>query len=526
VRDYVHLYINGRPFEIRGEQVFLTLSGFLRDVQRQVGTKIVCEEGDCGACTVLIGRSQDDEIVYRPVNSCILQMHQLDCTHVITVEGLSQNGTLHEVQESMVRHHGAQCGFCTPGFITAMAAMFERSDSVTEHEVERGLTGNLCRCTGYEPIIKAATMVDPSRIRRMNDLYPPDEMVASFEERKGEAVTIEASGRKFESPVYLQAATAFKGENTGAVIVQGATDVGVWCNKRYFEPEAVLNLSKIPGLGEISLRDGVLEVGGCVTLFALQEFVRDLIPQLWEVLEVFGSPQIRHAGTLAGNIANGSPIADTLPFLYVVEAELELTGWRREDKEDGGSRLEDRGSRMEDGNDKSVAATRGELTNHESRITNQPSRITDLTHRRVPIRSFYRGYKTFDLAPDEIITRIIIPVPAEDETLRLFKVSKRRDLDISSFTAAFLMSRSGTDIESMRIAYGGVGPVVYRLVKTEDFLTGREITERAFAEAGAIARKEITPISDVRGSKDFRFQLAESILLKFFHEATGEEVAV
>ena len=148
MRDHLLLSINGSPHEVRGEDVFRTLSGYLRETRRLVGTKIVCEEGDCGACTVLVGRAASGGMDYRPINSCILQMHQLDGAHVVTVEGLKASGELHEVQRQMVDNHGAQCGFCTPGFITAMAAMFENGEEVTEHSVRRSLTGNLCRCTG------------------------------------------------------------------------------------------------------------------------------------------------------------------------------------------------------------------------------------------------------------------------------------------------------------------------------------------------------------------------------------------
>jgi xanthine dehydrogenase small subunit len=208
-----------------------------------------------------------------------------------------------------------------------------------------------------------------------------------------------------------------------------------------------------------------------VSLAAFEEFVRDLVPELAPILDRFGSPQIKNAGTLAGNIANASPIADTLPFLYVTDARLELTGVN--------------GARV------------------------------------VGIREFYKGYKTLDLAPDEVITRILIPLPAEGETLRLYKVSKRSHLDISSFTAAMLMKRTDGRVDSMRIAYGGVGPVVLRLPQTEAFLAGKPLAAETFRQAGEIARGEVTPISDVRGSKEFRLQLAENILCKFFHEVTA-----
>ncbi|HVS31265.1 MAG TPA: FAD binding domain-containing protein [Thermoanaerobaculia bacterium] len=466
MRDHILFYLNGVAQRVEGDGAFQSVSRFLRYDQRATGTKIVCEEGDCGACTVLIGRREGGRLVYRPINSCIQFMFQMDCAHVVSVEGLSRAG-LTPLQDAMVRCHGAQCGYCTPGFIMAMAALYEgaQGSGLGAQDVRAGLTGNLCRCTGYEPIIKAALEV--SNQPSIDSLYPPSEMLHAFESAEGDAVRIGT----FFKPVDLEGAIRFKAEHPKCVIVQGATDFGVWCNKRGFKAEAILSLSGVPGLDDLRAGDGRLVVGGRVSLARLEEFVADKLPQRAEVLDRFGSPQIKNAGTLAGNIANASPIADSLPFLYVSGASLELTG---------------------------LAG-----------------------RREVPIESFYRGYKTLDLAADEIITRIFIPLPAKGDTLRLYKVSKRSHLDISSFTAAMLMRRSGDRIERIRIAYGGVGPLVLRLPRTESFLAGKPFSMSTLEDAGPIAREEITPISDVRGSRDFRLQLADNVLRRFYHEVAG-----
>jgi len=466
VRDSVTFFLNGRKQTVAGGDALQSLSRYLRYDVRATGTKIVCEEGDCGACTVLIGRRENGALRYRPVNSCILFLFQLDCTHVVSVEGLARDGKLTPLQDAMVRCHGAQCGYCTPGFIMAMQAMFEgpRGSGLGPRAA---LTGNLCRCTGYEPIIKAAGEVAGQPA--IEDLYPSAAILREFTSIEREPLR---SGNFFK-PVSLRDAIEFKASNPKCVIVQGATDFGVWCNKRGFEPGAVLSLDAIEGLGDISIDGGELRVGGRVTLTQVEEFVRDRIPELAQILDRFGSPQIKNAGTLAGNIANASPIADTLPFLYVSDAKLELTG-------------------------RSCTRT-------------------------VPIASFYRGYKTLDLATDEIITRILVPLPSRTETLRLYKISKRSHLDISSFTAAMLMRRAGDRIDAIRIAYGGVGPVVLRLPRTESFLTGKPFSLDTLEDAGAIAKEEITPISDVRGSRDFRLQLAGNVLKKFYYEVAGEQ---
>lgn len=463
MRDEVLFYLNGAEHRVGGNAVFQTLSRYLRYDQRATGTKIVCEEGDCGACTVLIARADGKELRYRPVNSCIQFLFQLDGTHVVSVEGLSKNG-LTPLQESMVRCHGAQCGYCTPGFIMAMAALYERPrpSGLGPGDVRDALTGNLCRCTGYEPIVKAALEVETQP--RIDELYPPAPIARAL--ANGGSVRI----NNFFKPATLAEAIEFKAAHPKCVIVQGATDFGVWCNKRGFVPEAVLSLDGIAGLDELRVDGTELLVGGRTTLAALEEKIANELPQLASILDRFGSPQIKNVGTLAGNIANASPIADSLPFLYVTEATLELTG-------------------------------RAGV-------------------RSVAIEKFYRGYKTLDLAADEIITRIRIPLPARGDTLRLYKVSKRSHLDISSFTAAMLMRRSGDRIDSIRIAFGGVGPMVLRLPKTEQLLTGRTFALDTFEEMAAVAREEITPISDVRGSRDYRLQLAGNILRKFYYDTS------
>ncbi len=460
MRDYIVLNINGKTHRIEGDAAFQTLANYLRQDVGATGTKIVCEEGDCGACTVLTRRAADAD--YRPVNSCILNLAQLDGSSIVTVEGLSETKTvLHPVQEAMVQCHGAQCGYCTPGFVMAMAGMFEVCDRVNEKQIRDGLTGNLCRCTGYEPIIKAALSVDGASAAKMRDRYPelPD---------AGDSVTV---GR-FCAPATLDEAISFKRGHPGCTIVQGGTDVGVWVNKRNYAAPAMLSLSKIASLNELREEDGVIVVGANTTLADFETFITGRIPQLAGIMAIFGSPQIKNAGTLVGNIANGSPIGDTLPYLFVAGAMLELN--------DGA--------------------------------------------RSVPIDRFYLGYRKFDLHPDEIITRVRISIV--HDTLKLYKVSRRKDLDISAFTAAIRLAMTGDRIDRAGIAYGGVAPTVIRLPRTEAFLAGKSATLDTFEHAGRIARDEIKPISDVRGSADYRLQLAENIMAKFWYEVFGETTAL
>jgi xanthine dehydrogenase small subunit len=452
VRSEILFHVNGREFRISGPQIYTTVANWLRYDEGATGTKIVCEEGDCGACTVLIRRAASENFV--PVNSCIQILAQMDGASLVTVEGLKDNGELTAVQQAMVVCHGAQCGYCTPGFVVAMSALYETCDRVTEKQVRDGLTGNLCRCTGYEPIIKAALAVNGAEMSKLRDRYPaiPD---ARDPVRIGD----------FFAPATVEDAVRFKGEHPACTIIQGATDVGVWMTKRNFKAPAMLSLGKIEKLNNVELENGHLAVGANVTLSRFEASIADRIPELHRILNIFGSPQIKNAGTLAGNIANGSPIGDTLPYLFVADAQLEIAGTR-------GTRL-------------------------------------------VSINSFYRGYKQFDLGADEIITRVFVPIVSD--TIKLYKVSRRKDLDISAFTAAIRLRMNG-HIEEARIAYGGVAPTVVRLPKTEAFLTGKAPALDVFEQAGNIARSEIKPISDVRGSADYRLLLARNILSKLYYD--------
>lgn len=468
MRDFVQFLVNGREHQVRGRSVFKTLANYLREDAGATGTKVVCAEGDCGACTVLVRRRGE----FAPVNSCILSVAQLDGTSIVTIEGIANGPSLHPVQQSMIDNHGSQCGYCTPGFVVAMADLAE-GGPLDAQKVRAGLTGNLCRCTGYDSIIDAALKSDCSSTPRLCSRY-------GRVEDDGQSVLIEDGGRVYFAPVSIAEAIRFKSERARVTILNGGTDVGVWVNKHGFSAPATLSLTKIRALDDLSVEESAgqtqIVVGANVRLSAFQSFIEHRIPELHSILAIFGSPQIRNVGTLVGNIANASPIADTLPYLFVAGARIELAGMK-------GSRL-------------------------------------------VPIDRFYLGYKKLDLAQDEIVTRAFVPVVAASDVLKLYKVSRRTDLDISAFTAAIRMRQIDGRIAGATIAYGGVAPVVMRMPKVESFLKGKPVSIETFEAAGAIARQEVSPISDVRGSREYRLQLCENILSKFFFDAFTEAVPI
>lgn len=281
MRDYIFLYINGREHKVSGEQAFVPVTDYLRYELGLCGTKVVCAEGDCGACTVMIGRLENGTMVYKPINSCIQYLCQLDCSHLVTVEGLKQNGKLNPVQEAMVECHGAQCGYCTPGFVVAMCSMFDEGKPLTACQIKDGLTGNLCRCTGYEPIVAAGLAVDFAEWEPISKLYPAENMLKQFKEYLQKPLHIKSEGKELFVPVTVNEACKFKSEHPQTVLITGGTDIAVNMNKRGLVPEVLLSTSNLPGLSAIDSREEngrtVLEVGGRVTLKQLEDYISKLL---------------------------------------------------------------------------------------------------------------------------------------------------------------------------------------------------------------------------------------------------------
>jgi len=303
-------------------------------------------------------------------------------------------------------------------------------------------------------------------------------MLSEFAQRRTEPISFQAEWDNrlhvCELPADLGEALSFLHKHPDATIVAGATDIGVRINKSMIVPPKILDLNRVAELDGVHVENGELVLGSRASWTALEDACQELAPEFHKIVAIFGAPQIRHVGTIGGNIANASPIADSLPFLFVMEAVLEL---------------------------RSAAGS-----------------------REVNINDFYQGYKKFDLRPGELLARVRVPLPTDDELLKLYKVSRRRDLDISTFTAAIRVRLSGDNIADASIAFGGVGPTVIRARKTEEFLRDRTLNEDTMRRAGEVAIGEISPISDVRGAADYRSQLTRNILLKFYHETLAKAV--
>lgn len=474
MRNSVILYVNGAREELTGEAAFMTVAEYLRYKKGLTGTKVVCSEGDCGACTILVARMGEKTLSqYKAINSCISFMYLLDKSHLITVEGLKKDEKLHPVQQAMVENHGAQCGFCTPGFICAMASLTEDAKKenfpLEEKRVKNYLTGNLCRCTGYDSIIKSGCSVKLDTVPELASFYNDSAIEKDLAAVSG-SVRLTHGDKAVFLPATVEEAAQEKKERSPR-LAGGATDLGVVSNKGKLRLTEVMSLTNINSLYSVEETATHIVVGARASLDELEKKTVKAFPEFSRKLHIFASPQIKNSASLVGNLINASPIADTIPFLRVSEAEVVLR-----------------------------SAT-GE--------------------RVVNVNSFIKGgYKELDLRSDEIVTHIRLP--KSEHKYKLYKVSTRRDLDISSVTMAVRYRLKNNVLEEFSLALGGVGPTVLRMNQIEAKAIGQYFNQALFKRLASDVKASIKPLSDVRGSAEFRLNLCHNLLLKFCDEVMKE----
>ena len=481
-RSSISFVLDGRVIELEDVDPTRTVLQYLREDLRRKGTKEGCAEGDCGACTVVVAEVNrgGDDLSLKAINSCIQFLPTLDGKELITVESLAPAGAdLHPVQRAMVEQHGSQCGFYTPGFVMSLFALYKSSAHPSRQEIDDALAGNLCRCTGYRPIIAAAQAMydggqsDSDWLQQPFGVQkkPTDRIARLKALSRPAGLEIEHDGRRFFAPNDLETLAAIVEHNPGATILAGGTDVGLWVTKQHRDLETVIYTGRVAALLELSLSSTHIEVGGAVTLTDVMPVIIDHYPGLEELLRRFASPPIRNAGTLGGNIANGSPIGDTMAALMVIGASLVLQ--------------------------------RGATT------------------RELPLDQFYHDYQVNDLAPGEFLRRIRIPLPDSAAIVRSQKWSKRFDQDISAVCTAYCLKLDGDIVEEFRMACGGLAPVIKRAVKCETELLGKPWDEASIERACKALGADFTPISDARASADIRLHAARNLLRRFFHEIRG-----
>lgn len=454
-RMTVAFLLNGTPVRIEGEAPTRTLLDWLRDTRGLTGTKEGCNEGDCGACTVMVTDAEGS----RALNACILFLPQLHGKAVRTVEGISgPRGKLHPVQAAMVAQHGSQCGFCTPGFVVSMAVA--HLNGARDHDDQ--LAGNLCRCTGYAPIVRAAEVAASEPV--------PEWMTADRQAVADFAADAAGAFRPTDSDSLAEWYAA----NPDAVLVAGATDVGLWVTKQLRDLTPVAFLNGIEDLKGIEARGGSLHVGACVTISALREAVKERLPSFGELLRRYASVQVRNAATIGGNIANGSPIGDGPPALIALGATLHLR----------------RGDEM----------------------------------RSMPLEDFFLEYRKQDRKPGEFVAGVSFPEKAP--ALRCYKISKRFDQDISAVCGCFNVVVEEGVVTSARIAFGGMAGVPKRASLAEAALVGKAWTEETIQAASEAMAGDFVPLSDMRASAGYRMLTAQNLLRRYFHDLNGVPVSV
>ncbi len=476
MRDTVRFLLNRQVEEIRDCGPTDTLLEFLRERRRLTGTKEGCAEGDCGACTVVVAEPAGDRLCYRAVNSCILFLPAVDGRQVITVEGLTEpGGALHPVQRAMVDMHGSQCGFCTPGFVMSLFALFHDAagHAPTRGEIDAALAGNLCRCTGYLPIVRAARQaLEPGRSDRFTEAE--QEVLGQLRKLSSEeALRVERGGRRYLAPTSLSALCALREEWPEATLVAGATDAGLWVTKQMREIDTVISTSRVTELRRI-VRDedaGQLEIGAAATYSEAMPLLLGAWPGFTEVLSRLGGTQVRNAGTIGGNIANGSPIGDMPPGLIALDARLVL------------------------------ASSAGE--------------------RIIALEDFFLAYGRQDLRPGECLARILVPLPAPRQVFRTYKLSRRTEQDISAVCAAFRLELDDGIIAGARIAFGGMAGIPMRAGHCENALAGRPWNEKTVASAMRAMQEDFQPITDLRASAGYRMRAAQNLLRRFYLEHSG-----
>ncbi len=462
----------GRLVEVADVHPRTTLLDWLRLRERATGTKEGCAEGDCGACTVVLVRRRDDKVVYEPVNACITLLGQVDGTEVVTVEDLAAGEMLHPVQAALVKHHGSQCGFCTPGIVMSLFALHHAGGPADREAVNDALAGNLCRCTGYRPIVDAAleACAAPAADRFTATEETTARVLAALDD--GSDVWLGGSDSFFAAPSSEDLLARILGEAPDAVIIAGATDVGLRITKALEPLERIVWLGRVKGLDAVEDTPDALVLGATVTHARALPHLEALDPDLGELMRRFGSRQVRASGTVGGNIANGSPIGDLAPALIALGATVEL----RKDE-----RL-----------------------------------------RSLPLEAFFLDYRKQDREPGEYLRRITVPKLGPSDRFRCFKISKRRDEDISSALGAVRLTLDGETVASVRIAYGGMAGTPKRAAGAEAALLGRSILQAGTWRAAAAALSEdFKPMSDHRASARYRMQAAQAVLVKALAEIAG-----
>jgi xanthine dehydrogenase small subunit len=472
-RNAVQFIRSGRRVRVDQFAPRTMLLDWLRLEQRATGTKEGCAEGDCGACAVVVARERDGRLVHESVNSCITLLGQIDGAELITIEDLAEDGTLHPIQDAMARLHGSQCGFCTPGIVMSLFAHYHSCDGRTDRDtINDVLAGNLCRCTGYRPIVDSALDVCKSGAddRFARESAARLQAVRALDDRVDVLVGDENSF--FAAPASEQSFAQLYMRHPDATIVAGATDVGLWITKKLNPLPKIIQIGRVGELAATEDSATSLSVGAIVSLVRAAPALGAIDPDVAEVVRRFGSMQVRSAGTVGGSIANASPIGDLAPMLIALGAIVEL---RRGDEV-----------------------------------------------RQLPLENFFLDYGKQDRKPGEYVRRLLIPKVAAGWHFRAYKISKRSDEDISAVLAALCLKVDGDRISDARVAFGGMAGIPKRAKAVEEKLRGLVLVDtRGWQAAADAIGQDFTPLTDLRASAGYRGRVARNLIVKGLAEIAG-----
>ncbi len=467
MRSDLRFLLDGELVTLTNVEPTRTVLEYLREDLQLTGSKEGCAEGDCGACMVVLADLHEGALRYRAINSCIQFLATLDGKALITVESLSRGGTLHPAQRAMIDCHGSQCGFCTPGFVMTMFALHESHTSApSPTEVDDALSGNLCRCTGYRPIVDATRSMFDAQSEWTAPWGDAETLRHQLESlADGKSLTTGINNRSIVAPRSAVALAQLYADNPAATLVAGGTDVGLWVTKQYRDLPMLISIGDVPELRELHVDDTYIDAGAAVTFSELLPVLVQHYPELESLLRRWASPPIRNAATIGGNIANGSPIGDSMPPLMALGTTVVL---RQGD-----------------------------------------------TQRELSLESLYHDYMVNDLRDGEFVANVRIPLRDDDQRVAAYKISKRFDQDISAVCMGIsCLVRDGL-LTDVRIALGGMAGIVKRSSASEAALEGNTPDADRFEQAAIALREDFTPLTDMRASADYRLRVAANLIRRF-----------
>ena len=472
VSDTIQFVYNNKIYKIKNPDPNQTILDFIRSDLKKTGTKEGCAEGGCGACTIVLGEIKNKKLIYKSINSCISFLPIINGKHLILIENLSSGSDkLHPVQEAMVKFHGSQCGFCTPGFVMSMFSMYKNFSKFSDEVIDETLSGNLCRCTGYRPIIDAAKSLNSRN--NIDDFKKNEKKIINMLNKiEGEDIEISYKNKKYFAPKSLTNLKKILKNNSNIKFLSGGTDLSLEVTKKRGEIKKIISLNSIKELKFIKETRNFIEVGSGVSLYEFQNVIKSYYPDFYNILKRYGSVQIRNVGTLAGNIATASPIGDSLPLLLSLDSKIKIQTF------------------------KSI--------------------------KTIPLSKFFLSYRKTKLKKGEFLYSVEIPINKQNH-FKAYKISRRFDDDISSVCASFNFLIKKNIILKANIAYGGMSAIPKRATIIEKALTNSVFSEDTFSKAKNLIDADFSPIDDMRASKNYRIDVAKNLMMKFFYEVSKKQ---